>query len=495
MLRKTLVMLLILAGMPAVGRSQAPALPEGLSRDSPSKEETVDRPTLPKGLDDNQAVPAAEPDLPAGLASPSSSVSSEADHTGAQEAKWQLPPGLGGFWEVRGGVRVKDDPVQDEATLAETRFQLAYDRSVADYLPRGRLGITTDFLFDAADEDRGDIDLETGEGFIDLREFWISLTPFEFLDLKVGRQILTWGTGNLIFLNDLFPKDYPSFFLGRHLDYLKAPSDALKASFYSALANLDVVYTPRFDADRYVSGRSVSFYDPTLGGLRGEDEPIAVDRPDKVFEDDEIALRLYRNIGAYELALYGYDGFWKGPAGTDPATGKRTFPPLRVLGASVRGPLGPGIGNLEVAWYRSRDDTDGDDPRIQNSELRLLAGYEFEAARNLTVGIQYYLEHMRDYEAYKDGLAPGFPAREENRQWVTLDLTQELMAQNQLVVSLFTFYSLETRDAYLRPSATYDYTDHWQLEVGGNVFLGGKETFFGRLEENTNVYAALRYSF
>mgnify|MGYP006303811029 FL=1 len=63
------------------------------------------------------------------------------------------------------------------------------------------------------------------------------------------------------------------------------------------------------------------------------------------------------------------------------------------------------------------------------------------------------------------------------------------------MVSLFTFYSLESRDAYFRPRATYDYTDHWQLEVGGNVFLGDKETFFGRLEENSNVYAALRYSF
>lgn len=495
MLRKVLVIVLILAGIPAVGRPQGPALPEGLSRDSGSPEETADGPALPKGLDADQAAPAGEPDLPAGLESPSASAASETGQAGARAPHWQLPPGLGGFWEIRGGARFKDDPVEDEVSLAETRLQLAYDRSAADYLPRGRLGITADFLFDAADEDRGDIDLETGEGFIDLREFWISLTPFEFVDLKVGRQILTWGTGNLIFLNDLFPKDYPSFFLGRHLDYLKAPSDAVKASFYGALANLDVVYTPRFDADRYVSGRRVSFYDPTLGGLRGEDNPIAVDRPDKVFEDDEIALRLYRNIGAYELALYGYDGFWKGPAGTDPAAGERTFPPLRVFGASVRGPLGPGIGNLEVAWYHSRDDADGDDPLVQNSELRLLAGYEFEAARDLTVGIQYYLEHMRHYGAYKDSLTGGGAVREENRQWVTLDLAQELMAQNQLVVSLFTFYSLETRDAYLRPRVTYDYTDHWQLSVGGNVFLGSKETFFGRFEENSNVYAALRYSF
>ncbi|MFW6031595.1 MAG: hypothetical protein ACOC9T_03300, partial [Myxococcota bacterium] len=32
------------------------------------------------------------------------------------------------------------------------------------------------------------------------------------------------GTGDLVFLNDLFPKDWRSFLLGRDLDYLKAPS-------------------------------------------------------------------------------------------------------------------------------------------------------------------------------------------------------------------------------------------------------------------------------
>ena len=45
-------------------------------------------------------------------------------------------------------------------------------------------------------------------------------------DIKVGKQVLTWGTGDYLFLNDLFPKDYQSFFAGREDEYLKAPSNA-----------------------------------------------------------------------------------------------------------------------------------------------------------------------------------------------------------------------------------------------------------------------------
>lgn len=168
---------------------------------------------------------------------------------------------------------------------------------------------------------------------------------------------------------------------------------------------------------------------------------------------------------------------------------------MTVAGVSALGALGPGIGNLEASWYHSGDDEDGTDPFVRNSQLRFLAGYEVETATNVTVGVQYYLERLLDYNAYRANLPAGFPARDENRQWATLDLTWELMAQNQLVLSLFSFYSLSGGDAYLRPKAAYDYSDNWQVQVGANLFWGDRETFFGRFEKNSNLYAGLRYSF
>ena len=478
--------------------SKGPSLPEGLTQKSPGPSEpSSSGPALPSGLGEEKTpssqAPSPEPAIPSGL---EQKARTEKETTKKEKGKgWTLPANLSGFWEVRGGVRVQDDPVEDRVSLAETRLQLSYDQYLADYLPRGQFHITSDFIFDATVDDHDDVDLEDGEGWIDLRELWLSLTPVDFMDVKAGRQILTWGTGNLIFLNDLFPKDYQSFFLGRDVEYLKAPSDAVKASLYSEVANVDIVYTPKFDPDRYIDGSRISFYDPALGRLRGENNPMEVERPDKWFTDDELAARLYRNVGAYELAAYGYNGFWKEPAGMDPATGQRTFPDLTVLGASVRGPVMYGIGNAEFSWYDSRDDRDGTDPFVQNSEMRLLLGYEQEVATDLTLGFQYYLNYMMDYDNYKKGLTPGAFARDEARHWITVDFTQELMAQNQLVLSLFVFYSLSESDFYFRPRVTYDVTDNWKIQVGGNIFTGKQETFFGQFEENSNVYAAVRYSF
>jgi hypothetical protein len=319
-------------------------------------------------------------------------------------------------------------------------------------------------------------------------------SPFPFMDVKVGRQILTWGTGDLVFLNDLFPKDWQAFFLGRDQEYLKAPSDALLISLFPAFANIDVVFVPQFDPDRYVRGERLVFWNPAVGDLIGTDDAITVDTPDDWFRDVEVHLRVYRVVKGVELAVYGYSGFWKSPSGSDPMTGNAVFPRLNVWGGSARGPLAGGIANAEVAYYDSRDDANGDDPLTPNSEWRFLLGYEHELAKDLTLACQYYAEWMQDYDEYTATLPMGI-ARDELRHYVTVRLTQLLMNQN-LVLSLFTRYSPSDDDVYIRPTATYKINDHWQATLGGNVFIGAQDyTFLGQFQENTNIYAAVRYSF
>ena len=196
-----------------------------------------------------------------------------------------------------------------------------------------------------------------------------------------------------------------------------------------------------------------------------------------------------------------YHGFWKSPGGSHPVTGKATFPPLSAYGASVRGRVGSGIGNVEFSYYDSRDDRSGEDPFVNNSQLRFLIGYEQEVAawfpdiKNFTVAGQYYVEHMLDYDEYRDNLPPGIRAKEEGHHIFTLRLTKLLMNQN-LELSLFTFYSPSDDDAYFRPAVHYDITDNWSVMGGGNFFVGDEDhTFFGQFERNSNVYAGVRYGF
>ena len=401
----------------------------------------------------------------------------------------ELPVEINGFWEVRGGLRTDKDPNQRDVSLGETRLQL----DMSYEFDWGVLRVRPDLIWDDVDRTR-DIDMEEGAGVVDLREANLLLYPADSVDVKIGRQILTWGTGDLLFLNDLFPKDWVSFLIGRDEEYLKAPSDAVKVSLFNDIANMDLVYTPRFDPDRYIKGERVSYWNDALQAITGRNAVVHADIPNDWFDQDELALRIYRMVKGYEIALYGYFGYWKSPAG-QAGDGRAAFPGLNVFGASVRGNIFKGIGNIEVAYYDSEDDREGDDPFVRNSEFRLLVGYEQELVTDFTASVQYYLEQMQDYGSYRDSIYPGMEYKDKNRHVFTLRLTRLLMNQN-LTLSLFTFYSPSDRDGYLRPSVEYKVNDYWTVSAGGNLFFRNEDaTFYGQFHTNSNLYAAVRYAF
>jgi hypothetical protein len=101
--------------------------------------------------------------------------------------------------------------------LGEERFQLKLAAS------SGGAGffVKADFFHDAVAEEA---DIEAREAYLDYGA--------GLFDLRIGRQIVTWGVGDLLFINDIFPKDYVAFFSGRPLEYLKVGSDAAKIDFF-----------------------------------------------------------------------------------------------------------------------------------------------------------------------------------------------------------------------------------------------------------------------
>ena len=381
-----------------------------------------------------------------------------------------------GFIEGGVGARWEDADNLDRLTLGELRL-----RAETSYDHRSfRVDFKGDLAWDQVVEDPD----------AQVRELAISFRPGASVDAKVGRQVLTWGTGDLLFLNDLFPKDFVSFFAGRDEEYLKSPSNTVRISVFNPLVNLDLAYTPRFTPDEYLTGERFVFWIPPLGEAAAPDPPLNAEEPDS----GELALRLFRTSGATEYALYGYSGRWKQPIGVD-QSGNLRFPRLRSWGASVRTPFHKGLFNAEAAYYDSRDDRDGDDPATPNSELRLLLGYEQELVRNLTAGTQLYTERVMHHDRLVAN-SPD-PARERD-QWrtvATLRLSHRAM-QDKLTSSLFVFVSPSDEDFYLRPSIAWRRDDQWLLVGGFNLFGGSEQhTFFGQLEDNSNGWLRLRYHY
>ncbi len=388
---------------------------------------------------------------------------------------------LFGFVDTRWGTRLVDDPNEKEMSLGEGRLQLELNR----YFDQFQLKFKGDILGDAV--------LEKAD--VDIRDFSLLFSPTDFMDVKLGRMVSTWGTGDLIFINDMFPKDWQSFFIGRNDEYLKQASNIIKGSFFLGEYALDIVYTPLFQGSEYVSGERLSYYNPLAGEIVGRNMILEDTKPNRYFSDAEIAGRLSRRFGGVEASLYGYSGFWQEPEGMDPADGKVTYPRLNVWGASARMPLWGGICNIEAGYYDSIQDDNGNNPLVRPSEYRFLAGFEQELAQEMTGGVQYYLEAINHYDNYEQAVPEGLHIRDEYRHMLTARLTRLLMDQN-LTLSVFIYYSPSDNDGYMRPKFSYKITDNWLLDGGFNLFWGKDDyTFWGRFQNNTNGYMGVRYSF
>ena len=396
---------------------------------------------------------------------------------------------LHGFLQTNYSVRVNDDnpqgAKQGNLILGEERAQIR----ASFYPQKSKIGIfvKSDFYHDWVEEN---LAFDFREGYFDLAE--------DKFGLRVGRQIYTWGLGDLLFINDVFPKDWEAFYSGRPLEYLKIGVDSLKLDIYSNIISAEAVVMPNFQPDDLSSVGRFHFFDPYPNIPNRE-----LEKPDSAFEkfgNMEYTLRLYRYIGDFDVSAYAYKGFFrsrgmKADNFNSPSTISNFYPELAVYGLSAQRSALGGVMSAEYGYYDSLDDRSGKDSGINNSQSRFLIGYQKAFPEDFTVGVQYYSELMHQYSQYKDNLPSAFAKIKQLHQYITLRLTK-LFKYQTLKLSLFTFYSPDEEDFLITPEVSYNFTDNLLGIIGMNIFTGAEDnTTFGQHKKDSDVYVTVRYSF
>jgi len=398
----------------------------------------------------------------------------------------KFPLKIHGFLLGDGAVRTTGErPLKGEGgdfVLGEGRLRL--DISGATGSGKGYLTVKGDVFYDAIAKE---IDTDLREGYAGY-----SRGP---LDLRVGRQIVTWGVGDLFFINDVFPKDWESFFSGRPMEYLKLGVDGVHIRYSGRSLNAELAAVPFFKPDNLPSSRRFFFFDPFAAvPNQREDEPAVS------AANTEIALRVYRRLADFDVSAYVYRGHWRTPGvrlddPVSPRTATRFYPQLSLYGASAQRGFFGGVLSLEAGYYDSRQDRSGDEPAIPNSQWRMLAGYQREMSQDFTAGVQVYGEIMSDYQGYRDSLPAGAPRQDRFRVVVSTRLTRLLKYQTW-TLSLFAAFSPTDNDYFLQPEVSHRVTDNLSASLGANVFGGSSETtFFGQLTKSDNVFFRVRFDF
>ena len=375
---------------------------------------------------------------------------------------------------------VADNPDGKEFKWSEERVQIKLEASREQI----RFVVKEDAFYNQNDSKTS---TEMREGYIDY-----SASKW---DIRAGKQIVTWGVGDFLFINDVFPKNYNAYYSGQALEYLKKGVDALKIGYYPEIFDLELVTVPVFEPNTLPDERQFWVYDP-LSGVSNR-ETI---EPPSILKNTEVALRLYRDIAGFDVSVYCYRGYYRQPSELPdnpiaPTKLLLFYPKLNVYGSSIQGKAMDGVVSFETGYYDSREDLAGNNSAIINSQSKYLIVYQRQLWEDCIIGLQYYAEYMHNYAAYERNLPLSAPKERQLHQLATVRMTQ-LVKNQTLKLSFFAIYGLSEGDYLINPEVKYNVTDLIWTSLGTMIF-GGRSQWsqFGQLSKDDNVYALIRYEF
>lgn len=322
------------------------------------------------------------------------------------------------------------------------------------------------------------------QGAAHLREGFADWSPTSALNLKFGRQVLTWGVSDYLYVNDVFPKNYDAFFTGAGFDRMKEPVDAARLAFHATTADFEAVLS-RSKGDK----------------MPNADRFVAMAMAKSAVADDsknhgaDVALKASTHAAGWDVAAYGASFESREERLYMGASGLRSDRPrTRHLGLSMTGNFAGGLVWGEAAVRTTHGNQSAVVSRqFLPSAFKLIGGYSREVGQEITASAQLQLEGPASRSRYLDSLAPG--VRPLKPVTSTLHLRVQGRWINQTLGAGALLFVSNEGDSHLNPFVSWSPADGWTFEGGANVFNGKPDTRYGAFKDDSNVYVLGRFSF
>lgn len=330
-----------------------------------------------------------------------------------------------------------------------------------------------------------------------LREAYMDMY-FDNFDIRIGKQQIIWGKAEGVFITDVVsPKDLREFLLP-DFDEIRTGVTAVKLNFYKGSHSFEAAWVPVFTPTQMPTDGSI--WAPTMNFPINPEWDYSNSEVSANLENSEIFGRYSLMASAFDFEVVGGYLHYDDPAmhlskKLNPATMQLTgltvspeYHRVTMAGGSFSVPLGDFIVRGEGAYYSGRffqtENPAIPDAAVEKDNLHYMAGLDYTIA-GVRLSAQFIQEYILEYE---DGIY-----NDEMENTMTF-LAKKDFFREKLWIELFSYIGLNNEDALIRPKATYDFADGFEIQAGANIFIG-ESGRFGQYDANDMLYLKFKFSF
>lgn len=316
---------------------------------------------------------------------------------------------------------------------------------------------------------------------LEVREMWIrkSLTPW--LDLKLGRQIVAWGSSEVFRLVDVVnPTDQREFAM-TDVEDIRLGQTMTRMDMYTGPWNLTLLMvhgdrtprTPEQGSDFYV-------WDAPLPDL--VDTDTGLDRPG-------FAGALTGRFTGWDAGLYlarvndDTPYTFQDNQGID----RLKYPKINMAGLTLAKTFGNILLKSEMAFLDGLKFSQAPDREFQG--LDVLAGIEYSGFTDTTITLEMVNQHIFSLDA---DVANALERIKKNHVESALRLTRDFKNDTIHVTVVAGFMGATGQlGTFQRAEIEVDWSDTVYLKFGGILYHNGDSNLFEKIQDNDRIFFSI----
>jgi len=327
----------------------------------------------------------------------------------------------------------------------------------------------------------------------ELREIYLEGSPFGNLDIKLGKQIVSWGVANSLRVVDVLnPTDDREFGM-TDLEDIRLPINMTKLDYYIGDLKLEAVAVHEIKFNK--SAPFGSDFNPSTQKLN---EVI----PESSAENTEYGLALIGTFSGWDASLHWAQYF------DDTAhfkITKVTFIPgvgvvptleqrhsrLTMGGVTLSIPFGNFLWKAEAAKLQGMEFALVTDKTFARTDV--LVGSEYSGWSDTSLTLEFGVQHLNDFDVK---LEESPDSQLEDRIATTVSFMQDYINQTLHLSLVGMMIGKSGEDGGVnRASLEYDVVDDFSVTGGVMLYQPGENAYFKSLNENDRIFFEVRYSF